>query len=479
MIRTWRHILLTNLLIINVIQLAGQTADSKLYHQLPEYPFVLVSDEAVTSPPELSDSLFDATARGIRFRVNSSELQPSDPFISLYRNHLVPWLRSQDMELRQVFVKGAASPEGSYQNNVRLSRERTRRLIDLLNAELGQAGGGEGAQPVSARSITEDYGQLVRLMRQAGDPDYGRVSRIWQECKGDEACCKKKLSTLDGGRVWRRLAATYFPQLRQARVILWFAKRVPVKKCYKPQPDSIPPTPEMALMPPTDTVSFALRQVPDTIRPVEYTRRHLIALRTNLLHDLLYVPQFGFAWGGNLQIEYYPKRGHLTYNAGFTFTNHRHWNDHKFFQIRDLQLEVRRYFRGGGAFIGPYLGLYAEGTKYGIGFSKTKGWEGEGGGGGLSAGWTWPLTRNGNLRLEASVSLGVFYTRYDPYVYGLPATGQEDGLYYYDYLGNTSDFKERNHQLTWIGPTNAGIHITYDIIYRKKKPVEGQRGGEQ
>jgi hypothetical protein len=23
----------------------------------------------------------------------------------------------------------------------------------------------------------------------------------------------------------------------------------------------------------------------------------------------------------------------------------------------------------------------------------------------------------------------------------------------------------------WFGPTNAGVHLTYDIIYRKKKEV--------
>lgn len=202
---------------------------------------------------------------------------------------------------------------------------------------------------------------------------------------------------------------------------------------------------------------------------------HLIAIRTNLIHDLLYVPQFGFAYGGNIQLEYYPKKGHYTYNIGFTFSNHRHWDDYKFFQIRDLQLELRRYFKGGAAFTGTYLGVYAEGTIYGIGFSKTKGWEGEGGGGGFSVGYVWPLNKRGNLRLEVSASLGVFYTRYDPYVYGNPNTGVEDDLYYYDYQGESSDFKKRNHQFTWFGPTNAGLHITYDIFYRKNHQKGGGR----
>lgn len=446
------------------VQLNAQMPDGKYYHQLDEFPFVFVTEDSVSSF-EISDSLFDASAKGIRFKVNRTELLPDDPFIPLYKEKFVPWLKNQNLKLRQVYVKGAASPEGPYDNNVRLSRERTKRLIDFLITESGQTM--DSQQPVEAKSITEDYGLLVKRMKEANDPDYDRVNEVWLSCNGDEACCKKRLMALDQGRLWQRLLQEYYPALRQARVVLWYTFSVPQAVTPEPVdsvvivgvPDSVPVTPVLT----------------------QYERRHLIAARTNLVHDLLYVPQFGFAYGGNIQLEYYPLRGHYTLNAGFTFTNHRHWSDNKFFQLRDAQLEVRRYFKGGGSFIGPYLGLYAEGTKYGIGFSKSKGWEGEGGGGGLSVGYTCALNRKGSLRLELSASLGLFYTRYDPYVYGNPLSGSEDGLYYYDYYGNTSDFKERNHQFTWFGPTNAGIHITYDIIYRKKKPVNAQqqKGGDR
>jgi len=450
---------------------AGAQAPDSSYQQLSEFPFVIVSDECVITPPHITDSLFDAAARGIRFKVNRSDLQPTDPFVTLYRDKLLPWLKANDMQLRQVYVKGAASPEGSYQNNVRLSKERTQRLIDFLSKELDQP---LAARTYDAKNVTEDYGLLVKMMKQAGDSDYDKVNRIWLDCHGDEACCKQQLMALQRGKVWTRLKQDYFPALRQARVILWFARKPdaiiePLKLKQDGYAFEAPRTLHLQV------------EVPPEEQPLEYTRRHLIAARTNLIHDLLYVPQFGWAYGGNIQLEYYPLRGHYTANAGFTFTNHRHWSDQKFFQLRDLQLELRRYFKGGGAFIGPYLGLYAEGTKYGIGFSKTKGWEGEGGGGGLSIGYTWPLNKKGNLRLELSASLGIFYTRYDPYVYGNPFSREEDGLYYYDYHGSTSEFKERNHQFTWFGPTNAGVHITYDIIYRKKKPVTGsqQKGGSR
>ena len=459
-------------MMVHFLCFAQEQSTVRAYHQLEDFPFVLIADDPNDSNYEVSDSLFDAASRGIRFRVNSTELQPDDPFIRLYTEMLVPRLQSMSMELKQVFVRGAASPEGPYLNNVRLARERTRRLIDYINAQLGSYS--DAGPPIRSTSVTEDYGRLVKMMGEAQDADYGKVNSVWQSCQGDEACCKRRLMALEGGRVWRRLVKQYFPALREARVILLFARR------QEPKPEPvIAPVDTMPALPPVSHVEVKEPEpvlvVVDTVpaeEPVRYVRRHLIAARTNLVHDLLYVPQFGWAYGANIQLEYYPLRGHYTMNAGFTFTNHRHWQDYKFFQLRDLQLEVRRYFRGGGEFIGPYLGLYAQGTKYGIGFSKTKGWEGEGGGGGLSVGYTCRLNRKGSLRLELSASFGLFITRYDPYVYGNPFNREEDGLYYYEYYGNADNFQERNHRWTWFGPTNAGIHITYDIIYRKKKTLK-------
>lgn len=436
---------------------SAQSGEMMEYHQLQECPFVYVAESFTTVPPQISDSLFDQVARGLRFKVNRTELMSDDPFVAYFNDTLVPLLQKMDLVLCGVIVKGAASPEGPYDNNVRLSRERTRRLIDFLRGDTDLKIS-EGS--LSSNFITEDYGYLVTLMKQADDPEAAQVAQIWEQCNGDERLCKQKLRALNGGRTWNRLLEKYFPLLRQSRVVMWYAphpmhviqgiKVDPVEVSYDSMPDihyQAPP----------------LRKI--------YTRRHMIAVRTNLVHDLLYVPQFGFAPGANVQLEYYPLSGHYTFNAGFTFTNHRHWDDNKFFQVRDAQLELRRYFRGGGDFIGTYLSAYAEGTVYGIGFSKQKGWEGEGGGAGLGLGYTCPLNRKGNLRLELSLSMGAFVTRYDPYVYGNPLNGAEDGLYYYNYHGSASDFRERNHRFIWLGPTNAGIHLTYDIIYRKKKEV--------
>ena len=219
-----KRMLLIGLLFSTAILTSGaQALGDGPYRQLREFPFIIVSDDAVTTPPAITDSLFDAAARGLRFKVNSTELQPQDPFLALYRDVLVPWVRSQELELRRLWVRGAASPEGSYANNVRLSQGRTQQLTHLLCGELGQST--DGVCPMDSRSITEDFGFLVKLMADASDPDYGRVKAIWDRSGGDEPFCKRELKALDGGRVWKRLLKEYCPALRQARVIMWFARK--------------------------------------------------------------------------------------------------------------------------------------------------------------------------------------------------------------------------------------------------------------
>lgn len=440
--------------------------DTERYSVMAEYPFVIVSDYNEDEAPVMTDSLFNALAVGVRFQVNRTEVNTNSDFFRTYRQ-LLPFLQREGYQLRQLFLRGAASPEGNYENNRRLGQGRTVALQSLIKADLS---GGPFAQQeikMDVQSVTEDYAYLITLMQQRNDADYARVKQIFDECNGDEVTCKNLLSRLDGGRLWARLKQQYFPELRTARIVLWLCRPAPVFETVSvsdvqveeaPKPDSVViETPVIQILAPVE-------------QPLE--RRHLMALRTNLLHDFFYMPQFGMAFSPNLQLEYYPLDGHYTYNLGVTWGTDRKWSQQKFWQWRDVQLELRRYFRGGGEFLGTYAGLYAQGGKYGIGLGQNKGWQGEGGGAGLSIGYVLPLNKRGNWRLEFMAAAGFYLTYYDPYVYGNPITGTVDGDYYYEYLGSATDFKKRNHRFTWFGPTNLGIQLTYDILYRKHKTVK-------
>lgn len=435
---------------------------------LPDYPFVIIADFGVNDDLQLSDSLFNALAVGVQFKVNRTDIDPESSFRQLYGQQVLPLLFGSHLKLHKLFIRGAASPEGPYDNNRRLGVGRSKALFDFIGKDLQRAFGDGKPLKTDAQTITEDYGYLIDLMREANDPDYETVRSLFEQARHNELQTKSLLQRAQGGKLWTRLKEQYFERLRTARIVLLVSRIQPQLPdlSIKSQPRDL----SYSALPPRP-VELSLGTVqphwePDTVR------RHLVALRTNLLRDGFYMPQFGWAPGIDAQLEYYPLDGHYTYNAAFTWTNHRHWSSQEFFQMRDLQLELRRYFRGGGEFLGAYLGAYLEGTVYGIGLSKTKGWEGEGGGAGLSVGYVMPLNRRGNWRLEFMASFGAFVTRYDPYVYGNPVTKEEDGDYYYDYLGSATAFKERNHQFTWFGPTNVGIQITYDILYRKPRQVK-------
>lgn len=434
---------------------------------LEDYPFIIITKDTTQTLPSFTDKEFYSISTGVIFKVNRTEIRRDDPFFELYRNVIVPVINSSHLQLRKLYIRGAASPEGSYANNQRLGRGRTQALLAELQDELNH----QYLQPeIDLSSVTEDYGYLCILMEEAGDPDYAEVKEIYDGCNGDEQTCKKLLSKAQGGRLWARLLKEYFPRLRSARVILWFSE--PDIE-HSPLVANIQPLHTVASLP--DHYFIPQVDIPVFEAPVPSSRRHLLAVRTNLLRDGFYLPQFGWAPSLDVQLEYYPVLGHYTYNASFTWSNHRHWSSQEFFQMRDAQLELRRYFVGGGKFLGTYLGAYLEGNVYGIGLSRTKGWEGEGGGAGLSAGYVMPLTRKGNLRLEFMASLGFYTSLHDPYVYGNPITGTIDGDYYYNFYGNAEMFKRRNHIFTWFGPTNFGINLTYDILYRKKQYV--QKGG--
>ena len=324
------------------------------YQAVPDYPFVFICEDSIARPMAISDSTFNAIARGIRFKVNKTDIQPSDPFIKVYTSQIAPMLLSKELKLHRVMVRGAASPDGPYENNRRLGHERTTRLVEFLGSKINQP---IDTALIHAESITEDYAYLVELMRRNADRDAATVQRIWLNARGSEPACKRALMAYNGGKLWRRLLKEYFPQLRQARVVLWFGKKV----IDEPVTDAVEFSvlPEGVALGSPDSINVALPAL--EFEPT-YTRRHLIAARTNLVHDFFVMPQFGFAPGINIQLEYYPLNGHYTYNAGFTWTNHRHWDSHEFFQIRDMRLELRRYFKGEGKFIGGFLDAYAHGS---------------------------------------------------------------------------------------------------------------------
>lgn len=255
----------------------------------------------------------------------------------------------------------------------------------------------------------------------------------------------------------------------------------------------VPQAPEMAEAEvlPGIPVEFELpeaKELPADTALLRYPRRELLSVKTNLLFYGIYMPGYN-RWCPipNIAIEYYPLRGHFTFGASFDCPWWQDYWGHKYFQVRNYQLEARYYLRKGdielrpegkgAAFKGFYLQAYGNLGLYGICFDERRGWVGEGIGGGIGCGYVLPLSRKGHWRMEFQLQVGVFHTKYDPYQYENPVDPTfRDHLYYYDWTREPSLFKERQYRFTWIGPTRIGITLSYDLLYRKaRKKTDGWR----
>ncbi len=455
--------------------------DSSFYQR---YPYIRLMPQGQDS--NISDELTFSDAGKVEFPANRYELPQNDSVLAELVSIVIPQIRKDSLKLLRISLSGAASPEGPIANNEWLSKKRMEALYDFIVKQLAYP---QTEQYISTDYHIEDYTTLCLMMQKAGDSDYERVRQLCDKYMPtlDNYKLKKELQNADGGRLWQRLKSQYFPQLRAARFMLFFRKPNEPNEPHEPYKAYMP---HKAHKPYETAIASAAQQPPRH-------RRELLSVKTNMLFYGAYVP-FGydrFCPIPNVAIEYYPKGGHFTVGASLDFPWWKNYEKHKFFEIRNWQLEGRYYLRSGSlkknppgqgpAFRGFYISAYAHYFIYEIGLNKDRGYKGEGFGGGLGVGYVMPLSRKGHWRLEMGVQAGVFTTKYDPFQYeNLINLNYHDGLYYYRWTGRAADFRLRQYRYNWFGPTRVGLTLTYDLLYRKNgrrgfsfRPNEPQRKG--
>ncbi len=439
---------------------------------------------------QLPDSTFYRMARKISFPVNQYRIPDTSTFVRELREEIVPEARRQGLTLTSVMMRGAASPEGTLRYNTLLAQRRLQAVLDLVRADLPQV---DNDSIGTHGSIAEDYPYLVKLMRETDDPDLALVdSLVTLYINKDVALLKQKLQTLRGGRLWKRMLRQYFPQLRTTHIVLVFrrpdSEELVILEKPTPKTATALPFPSADGLPKevATVAPLAIPMPPPLIAPTatpltKRPRREFMSLKTNLLLDFAYVPGYDrFCPIPNVAVEFYPLHGHFTYGASFDCP----WwqgdiSNHKYFQVRNYQVESRYYFRSGdvdergygqgAAFQGWYAQAYAHLALFGLGFSEKRGWQGEGGGAGLGGGYVLPLSKDGHWRLDFGLQVGYFRCKYDPYQFLCPVDPTEhDQLYYYKWTGEADLFRKRQYRWTWFGPTRIGITLSYDLLYRKR-----------
>jgi hypothetical protein len=453
--------------------------DSTFYGHYPFIRFIDAQEDAALV--RLSDEEFLDKAGKVVFKVNTYDTFTNDSLLQLLEKEIIPRINKDSLRLRRLIVRGAASPEGPVPNNRMLGRRRTEALTLFLRAHLSVP---VDEQSLSTEVVTEDYRLLLVMMQRANDPALGIVRSLCDRHlpRYEYTILKRKLQQLQGGILWRHLKKDYFAELRAARVVLVFERRptlVPSRNGGEiiPEKPETPENPEQVEIPAQPAQQPSLLRIP---------RREVLSIKTNMLLYGVYMPGGYDRWCPipNVAVEVYPLHGHFTYGASIDFPWWRNYWGHKYFEVRNYQLEARYYFRSGDvrlrepgegiAFRGFYLQGYAHATMFCICFDKDRGWKGEALGAGIGAGYVMPLGKKSHWRLEFSLQAGFLYGGYDPFQFENPVNpNYQDHLYYYKWTGKPANFKQRQYRFSWFGPTRVGITLSYDLLYLrwKKKGV--------
>lgn len=421
-----------------------------------------------------TDSVFINNSRPIEFVVDKININDNDR--RWITDTLIPRLQSLG-EKGIIIGRAAASPEGPTPNNRRLAVNRRKSVNDLLSSY------GISTSRIRYDVVTEDYALLRSLMWLNNDSLFPVVDSLINRYSENYSALKAAMKRYDGGKLWQYVLKKYFPKLRAVRIMAIDKALVDVDEARNFSGPSVP----YSVIAPFDlgfkpeVTSFT---VPQIVIPCDVVRRELLSVKTNVLFDFAYMPGYDrFCPIPNVAIEYYPLHGHFTYGASFDGPWWQHYNDHKYFQLRNYQLYTRYYLRNGdislrkpgegAAFKGLFFSAYAHAFIYNICFGERRGWEGEGAGAGLGIGYSLPLGKSEHWRLEFGMQAGWFFTDYDPYQWRCPIDPDaDDQLYYYKWYGDAKNFKKRQHRYTWLGPTRLDITLSYDLLYRKSKKVK-------
>lgn len=342
--------------------------------------------------------------------------------------------------ISSIKIIGSASPEGSVATNRRLSEQRALRLFGWLSREYGI--------PDSLRQIVchGRYWEGLLRLTEASDPvPYkAEVISLLREIAGSGIDSEENLARLKRLRAGVPYAWLYrelFPELRGTSLYI-----------------SYRPTPPAPVMPAPLSPGLTSIAITAAVAPTVITRQasgetltsnpqapFYMAVKTNLLHDALLVPDIGaeFYIGRNLSIT-----GSWMYAWWTGDRRHNYWRTY------GGDLGIRLWFgrkAKGKPLTGHHLGLYGQIFTYdfelgGRGYMGGKPggtlWDKMNYAAGVEYGYSHPVAH----RLNLDFSLGIGY----------------QGGTYHEYLPIEGHYVwQKTRRRHWFGPTKAEISLVW------------------
>jgi len=383
----------------------------------------------------------------IGFPVGNSTLDTAYGDNAMRLSEVVSFLESvkkdSTLELVEVSFCGSASPEGGFAINRELAEKR-RNSLERYVRERVSLPDGIISRP-EGFIAWERLAELVEVSDMPHKEEAVDVLRNVPEFTYDNKGVlvdsrKKHLMELQYGRTWHYMHKHFFDQIRNASVILVTVRQKPVieeKTVVKEEPVVPVPTDTTSVVEKTDTV---VAVSPETSKPF------YMALKTNMLYDVLAVPNIGveFYLGKNWSIS-----GNWMYGWWKKNSSHRYW------RIYGGDIAVRYWF-GKKASEKPLTGHHV--GVYGQAFTYDFEWGGKGYMGGEPGGTLWDKT-NYAAGVEYGYSLPVANRLNIDFTLGVGYWGGKYYTYYPPLDGHYVWQATKNRH--WFGPTKAEISLVW------------------
>ena len=372
-------------------------------------------------------------------------------------------------KIDSISIWSYASPEGVFEHNAKLARQRAVAARDFILANCTESNG-LSRKNIILHPVPENWAGL----REAVETLYHRWDRkkvieILDDRSISDASREWRLQQLDGGVSWKWMRIHLMPELR---VATWVCVWVSVDK-ESDAPSTKPQRREIEALEAARAPQQLIENAPDSLvfspeLKSAQPRRTIAAVKTNLLYDAATAVNFAveIPFGKHFSIQY----EHLCpwWKGGP--------NGNKYcLQLLSMGGEARWWFlprtrewyspevlsgekKQRDALMGHFLGLYGDGGKFDIqvgrkfGLYQTSFW-----GAGLSYGYSLPVGKW--LNMEFSVSVGYMCIDYQKY------TPTPD----WTLLLEDENGRGRMH---WFGPTKAKVSLIVPVTVktgRKRK----------
>lgn len=388
----------------------------------------------------------------IFFRINSPEIdkkfQDNARTIEQMKLDIETTLQMDGVVPDSLLILSTASPDGGYEFNRRLARNRARSTEKMLLEMFPQFKDAH----IKVEYLEEDWDGLLQVLK--AHPEFPQREEMLAVINDDNDLQSKeyRLRALKQG--WRYLVNNYIYALRNSSITLSVVMTATnaddefVREKPQERPEPIPAK-EYSYVPTFEQPQSGIDPAP--VHEHKF-RKTIIAARSNLL-----IP--GMNVGLEIPIGSHWSIG-LDYFYPWFVSDENLWCG----EMLGWFIDAKYWFPGKSNTWSPASKLkgHAVGLYAGIGYydyqKKTNGAQGEYLDLGIDYTYSLPVA-NDQLRLEFNIGLGYIYTLYRPYY---PSSDYED-------LIKEPGIKYRS--TNFIGPTRAGVSLVYPInVPTKKNP---------